>query len=199
MKRIISIIIISSLVINIILFITILNNNNKIKSLQYTDQQILDVFQVTSELEQNLYKYELDTSIGTYYYQVIAKTSWLLAYIEYNIQYESSDDPIFELNLALNNLFGLMITEQGKVEVMSHSSEIRALLHEIGSAHRESRVSDRNQSILEFKEYLTHNVVIYESPLPNVYNEDPLPDVYNEDNNVNVPEVKHPKIIIPKQ
>jgi len=148
--------------------IVIIKKNNKIEELHYTDQQVLDIFQTTNEFVQDLYKYETDQKLGTYYYQAVAKLSWILTYMQYNIRYKNDSDPMYQFNLALNNLYGFVINEQGKALVVSKSSEIRSYLDEIVSAHRESRLNDRDQAILELKQYLLQNLSINISDLPPV-------------------------------
>lgn len=139
-----------------------------------------------SELEYDLTNYEYDTSVGNYYYQAIAKISWILTYMQYNIKYNDKDDPLFTLNLALYNLFGHMILDQGKTSVLNHIYEIRSTLNEITSANRERRYADRDAAIQKFYGFLRDNLSIDEE------------DKNQDDNKIKVPLEEVPKIIIPE-
>lgn len=160
MKKTILLLVTFLILMNIIQSIIIVNKNDEIKSLRYSEQKVKDIFQVTSELAQDLYKDEINDENSTYYYHAIAKASWLLTYMEYNIKYKDANDPLFHFNLALHNLFGFMINEQGRKLITAHNFQIRTILHEIVLAHRELRINDRNKSIIELKEYISQNLSI---------------------------------------
>ena len=158
MKKSVILIIILLVVANIAQLFIIFNKNKEIKSLYYTKEDEQDIIQVTNDLERNLYKYELDTKYGNYYFRAIANTSWILTYMVYNIKYSSDNDPMFRYNLALNKLFGFMINDQGKNSLMENCSQIREILNEILMAHYEKRMDDRNKSIVRLDEYITNNL-----------------------------------------
>lgn len=160
MKKISILIITVLFVINIVQASIIWNKNNKIQDLTHTEQQELEIFQLTREFAQDLQNYEKDTENGTYYYQAIAKLSWMLTYMQYKVKYENQKDALFQYNNAMNNLFGFMITEQGKKQVLSHSYKILSLLDEIVMSHFESDIKDRNNSISKLEKYLQENLSI---------------------------------------
>ncbi|HOQ00886.1 MAG TPA: hypothetical protein PK604_08715 [Acetivibrio clariflavus] len=80
--------------------------------------------------------------------------------MEYNIKYSNENDPLFQYNLALNNLIGFMVSDQGKELVTLNCSKIRQFLHDIVAANNESRIKDRNKSITEFYEYMINSFEI---------------------------------------
>ncbi|AEV69544.1 hypothetical protein [Acetivibrio clariflavus] len=161
MKKSLSIALIGLLILaNIIQFMIILNKNSQIDLLKYSKEDEVNIFQATNELERNLYKYEINPESGNYYYASIEKVTWILSYMEYNIKYSNENDPLFQYNLALNNLIGFMVSDQGKELVTLNCSKIRQFLHDIVAANNESRIKDRNKSITEFYEYMINSFEI---------------------------------------
>jgi hypothetical protein len=140
--------------------ILIQQKNHQIKTLQYSERQIMDIFQSTIELERALSRYERDASTGKYYYQAIGYTAQILTYMEHNMKFKK-DDPLFEFKLALHNLYGFMIIDQGKKMITYNSKEIINFLHEIVTAHRESRIKDRNDAIKELNQFLIDNLELH--------------------------------------